>query len=156
MGAVSNPALTEWMAEEGLASDKMTSMDWPKFDIGRTAQGEMDREIVNPIRTFFSRHTQKELWEEGAKRRVMVYPVNDAEGVLADGQLQERGFWVRMEHPPLGRAFAYPGAFVRTEKNLCGPRSPAPGIGEHNAVVYGELLGIGEHELSILKERQII
>jgi crotonobetainyl-CoA:carnitine CoA-transferase CaiB-like acyl-CoA transferase len=156
MGAVSNPALTEWMAEEGLASDKMTSMDWPGFDIGRTTQEEMDREIVDPIRTFFGRHSQKELWEEGAKRRVMVYPVNDAEGVLAEGQLQERGFWVRMEHPPLGRTFAYPGAFVRTEKNLCGPRSPAPGIGEHNAVVYGELLGMGEQELSILKKRQII
>jgi len=156
MGAVSNPALSQWMAEEDLASDKMKAMDWPKFDIGRTPQEEIDREIVNPIRAFFERHSQKELWNEGVKRRVMVYPVNDAEGVLADGQLQERRFWVRMEHPPLGKTFAYPGAFVKTEKNLCGPRCPAPGIGEHNETVYGELLGITEQEFTTLKEKQII
>jgi len=156
MGAVSNPALTQWMAEEGLASETMRSMDWPGFDIGRTAQEEIDREVVNPIRTFFARHSQKELWEEGVRRRVMVYPVNDAEGVLADGQLQERGFWVRMEHPPLGREFAYPGAFVKTDENLCGPRFPSPGLGEHNPEVYGELLGMGEAELSTLRKRHII
>ena len=156
MGAVSNPALTRWMAEEGLASDAMKNMDWLKFDIGRMAQNMIDREIVNPIRDFFGRQTQKELWDEGVKRRVMVYPVNDAEGVLADGQLKERGFWVSIEHPALGKAFIYPGAFVKTEKNLCGPRSTAPEIGEHNEVVYGELLGMSEQELSKLKKRQII
>ena len=156
MGAVSNPALTRWMAEEGLAREKMKTMAWAKFDIGRTAQDEIDREIVNPIRAFFLRHTRKELWDEGVKRRVMVYPVNDAAGVLADGQLQERKFWVRMEHPPLGKTFTYPGAFVKTKKNLCGPRSPAPGIGEHNEAVYGELLEMGKPELNRLKEKGII
>jgi benzylsuccinate CoA-transferase BbsE subunit len=156
MGAVSNPALTRWMEKEGFATVKMKKMDWPKFDIGRTAQAEIDGEIVNPIRAFFLRHTQKELWDEGVKRRVMVYPVNDAEGVLADGQLQEREFWVSLEHPPLGKTFTYPGAFIKTEKNLCGPRSSAPSIGEHNLAVYGELLGMSEQEVIILKERQII
>ena len=61
-----------------------------------------------------------------------------------------------IEHPALGKAFTYPGAFVKTEKNLCGPRSPAPDIGEHNEAVYGELLGMSEQELSKLKKRQII
>jgi len=156
MGAVSNPALTRWMVEEDLATDKMKNMDWPKFDIGRTPQGEIDREIVNPIRTFFSRHTQQELWNEGVSRRVMVYPVNDAKGVLADGQLQERGFWVAMEHPPLKEKLLYPGAFVKTEQNLCGPRFPAPRLGEHNEKIYGELLKMDEQELMTLKKNRII
>ena len=87
----------------------------------------------------------------------MVYPVNDAEGVLAEGQLRERGFWVRMEHSPLGTAFDYPGAFVKTEKDLlCRPRSPAPGIGEHNKAVYGELLGMTGEELRRLKKEKVI
>jgi benzylsuccinate CoA-transferase BbsE subunit/naphthyl-2-methylsuccinate CoA transferase subunit len=156
MGAVSNPALTRWMAEEGLASDGMKSMDWPKFDIGRTAQEEIDQDIVNPIRAFFGRHTQRELWDEGVKRRVMVYPVNDAEGILADAQLQEREFWVRMEHPPLGKTLAYPGAFVKTEKDLCRPRFPAPNIGEHNLAVYEQLLGMDGREIDRLKQAGII
>ncbi len=156
MGAVSNPALTLWMAEENLASDRMKTMDWPKFDIGRTPQEEVDEAIVNPIRTFFSRHTQKELWQEGVKRRVMVYPVNDARGVLADGQLQERGFWVAMEHAPLQKPLLYPGAFVKTKQDLCGPRCPAPRLGEHNETVYGEWLGMDKQELMALKKMGII
>lgn len=156
MGAVSNPALTRWMAEEGLASDRMKTMDWSSFDIGRTAQKEIDEAIVNPIRAFFANHTQKELWEEGVKRRVMVYPVNDARGVLAEEQLQERNFWVRMEHPPLGRTLLYPGAFVKTDKDLCGPRFPAPGLGAHNEEVYGELLGMDHKELDRLRQEGIL
>jgi crotonobetainyl-CoA:carnitine CoA-transferase CaiB-like acyl-CoA transferase len=156
MGAVSNPALTKWMAEENLASQRMKSMDWPKFDIGRTPQEEIDQEIVNPIRTFFSRHTQKDLWQEGVRRRVMVYPVNDAEGVLSDNQLRERGFWVAMEHPPLNKPLLYPGAFVKTEQNLCRPRCPAPRLGEHNERVYGEWLGMDEGELMDLRRKRAI
>lgn len=156
MGAVSNPALTRWMGEEGLASEKMKTMDWPAFDIGRTDQHEMDEHIVNPIRTFFSRHTQKELWTEGVNRRVMVYPVNDAPGVLAEEQLKERGFYVRMEHPTLGKTLLYPGAFVKTRGMQCGPRFPAPGIGEHNETIYGELLSMNRDELDRLKREGII
>ncbi len=156
MGAVSNPALTRWMAKEGLATRKMKTMDWPKFDIGRTPQEEIDEAIVFPIRNFFLAHTQQELWQEGVKRRVMVYPVNDAKGVLAEAQLQERKFWVRMAHPPKGKTLLYPGAFVKTKGDLCGPRSPAPGIGQHNEEVYGELLGMDERELNGLKQEGII
>ncbi|MCU0580373.1 MAG: CoA transferase, partial [Desulfobacterota bacterium] len=49
MGAVSNPALTEWLAEEGLASERMKTMAWPDFNIGTTPQEEIDREIVGPL-----------------------------------------------------------------------------------------------------------
>lgn len=156
MGAVSNPALTRWMAEEGFATDTMKTMDWPTFDIGRTPQEKIDETVVTPIRKFFLAHTQQELWQEGVDRRVMVYPVNDAEGVLAEAQLEERKFWVRLEHPPLGKSLLYPGPFVKTRDDLCGPRSPAPGIGEHNEKVYGELLGVDEQELNGLKEAGII
>ena len=86
----------------------------------------------------------------------MVYPVNDAKGVLGDGQLRERGFWVAMEHPPLEKPLLYPGAFVKTAQNLCGPRFPAPQLGEHNERVYCDLLGMDEQELDILKQKQII
>ncbi len=156
MGAVSNPALTEWMAEEGLATERMKTMDWPRFDIGRTPQEEIDEHIVSPIRRFFLRLTQRELWEEGVKRRVMVYPVNDAKGVLDESQLEERKFWVRMEHPSLGKSLLYPGAFVKTSGYLCGPRFPAPHTGQHNGMVYGELLGMDQKELHRLKEDGIV
>jgi crotonobetainyl-CoA:carnitine CoA-transferase CaiB-like acyl-CoA transferase len=156
MGAVSNPALTKWMEEEDLASETMRAMDWPQFDIGRTPQGDIDRDLVRPISQFFLRHTQKELWEGGVKRRVMVYPVNDARGVLNDPQLAEREFWLQIEHPHLHDSIPYPGPFIKTEKGLCEVRCRAPMTGEHNDDVYGEELGISKEDRVKLKAAEII
>lgn len=156
MGAVSNPALTRWMDEEGLATDKMKAMDWPKFDIGKTPQEEVDAHIIGPMGEFFKRHTRKELWEGGIKRRVMVYPVNDAEGVLLDPQLRERDFWIEIEHPDLEETITYPGSFIRTEGNLCQVRGRAPRIGEHNGEIYIQELGMSKDELARMTTEKII
>ena len=139
MGAVSNPALTKWMDDEGLASEAMLAMDWPRFDIGHTPQDEIDRGIVEPVAAFFARHTQRELWDEGVKRRVMVYPINDASGVFAEAQLKEREFWVRLAHPAFEQELTLPGPFVKTEQGLCGVRGPAPTLGQHNREVFASL-----------------
>jgi crotonobetainyl-CoA:carnitine CoA-transferase CaiB-like acyl-CoA transferase len=136
MGAVSNPALTKWMAEEDTATEIMKNMDWAKFDIGRTSQEDIDLHIVGPMATFFKRHTQKELWDGGVKRRVMIYPVNDAKGVFDDPQLKERNFWIKIEHPDLEDTLKYPGPFIKVEGELCQVRGRAPLIGEDNEDIY--------------------
>jgi crotonobetainyl-CoA:carnitine CoA-transferase CaiB-like acyl-CoA transferase len=156
MGAVSNPELTRWMEEEGLASERMKAMDWPQFDIGRTPQEDIDREIVGPISEFFRRHTQKELWDGGVTRRVMVYPVNDARGVLNDSQLAEREFWRQIDHPHLHDALPYPGPFIKTEEGLCEVRHRAPMVGEHNDDIYGKELRISKKDRIKLKAERII
>jgi benzylsuccinate CoA-transferase BbsE subunit len=156
MGAVSNPALTRWMEEEGLAGDRMKTMDWPRFDIGRTPQEEIDTHIVGPVGKFFQRHTREELWEGGITRRVMVYPVNDAEGVLKDPQLRERGFWVQIEHPNLEEVITYPGPFIRTAGDLCQVRGRAPLIGEHNEEIYIQELGLSNDDLAEMKAEKVI
>ena len=156
MGAVSNPALTRWMEEEGLASEAMKAMDWPTFDIGRTPQEKIDRDIVVPVAEFFHRHTQEELWDGGVKRRVMVYPVNDARGVLNDPQLTEREFWVRIEHSHLHDTLIYPGPFIKTEGDLCQVRGRAPVVGEHNDKIYGEELGISKEGIMGLMAARVI
>lgn len=156
MGSVSNPALTKWMEEEGFASEVMKSMDWPRFDIGSTPQQDIDRDIVKPIGDFFSYHTQKELWEGGITRRVMVYPVNDARGVLNDPQLRERRFWVELYHSHLAENLTYPGPFIKTSVGLCRIRSRAPLIGEHNTDVYENELGLTGERMSELEAQRVI
>ncbi|MBI5446086.1 MAG: CoA transferase [Deltaproteobacteria bacterium] len=156
MGAVSNPELTRWMDEEGLATEAMRSIEWERFDIGRTPQDAIDRDVVGPIAAFFRRHTQQELWDEGVRRRVMVYPVHDAMGVRADEHLSERGFWVRVEHPCLPEPVALPGGFLRAEVDLCRPRGPAPLLGQHNREIYGGGLGLSDAELSRLGNAGVI
>ena len=155
MGAISNPALVKWMDEESMATDFIKNIDWPNLDIGKTPQEEIDL-IVEPILKFFMRHTKSELWEEGVKRRVMVYPVANAQDILCDPQLREREFWVELEHPELNDRITYPGAFVKTEDKLCRVRRRAPLIGEHNVEIYEEELGFSKEEITILKQCMVI
>jgi benzylsuccinate CoA-transferase BbsE subunit len=155
MGAISNPALVKWMEEENMATDLIKSIDWPNLDIGKTPQEETNL-IVEPISKFFMRHTKSELWEEGVKRRVMVYPVANAQDILRDSQLNEREFWVELEHPELNDKISYPGAFVKTEDKLCKVRRRAPLIGEHNTEIYEKELGFSREEIAILKESMVI
>lgn len=156
MGAVSNPALTRWMAEEGVASDVMQGMDWKTFDIGATPQQEIDAHIIEPIRAFFSRHTREELWDGGIRRRVMVYPVNDARGVLGDGQLKERKFWVELHHSHLADNLTYPGPFIQTSEAPCRIRGRAPLIGEHNTDIFENELGLSPERLAELQAMHVI
>jgi benzylsuccinate CoA-transferase BbsE subunit len=37
-------------------------------------------------------------------------PVQTVEDLYSDAQLRDRGFFVPVEHPELGRSFEYPGA----------------------------------------------
>lgn len=143
MGAVSNPALTQWMYDEGMGSQYMKELDWPRLDLGKTPQAEVDQGIVEPVAAFFAKHTQRELWDQGVKRRVMVYPVNDASGVLAEAQLKERGFWVRLAHPAFEQELTLPGPFVKTSDGLCQVRGPAPTLGQHNQEIFASLGGEG-------------
>lgn len=156
MGAVSNPALTRWMAEENLASDVMKAMDWPKFDIGRTPQEDIDRHIIRPMAEFFKRHTRKELWDGGVERRVMIYPVNDAKGVLDDLQLSERKFWVEIEHTALNDTLRYPGPFVKVAGDLCQVRGRAPLVGENNEEIYLKDMQLSGEEMVNLKANGVI
>lgn len=156
MGTISNPLLTEWLDEDDLAPDYMKNMNWATFDIGSTPQKEIDENIVDPISKFFAKYTMSELWTEGLKRRVMVYPVNNADGVLRNKHLEERGFWVDLEHPELGDKIKYPGAFIKTKENLCSVKGRAPLIGEHNEEIYRNLLGFSNREIDALTREHII
>ena len=155
MGMLSNPALTAWMDEEGLAPPYMKNMDWPNLDLGRTPQEEADQGLVEPVAAFFAHHTQQELWEQGVRRRVMVYPVNDAAGVLADAHLAQRGFWVRLAHPAHARELILPGPFVKTEEGLCAVRGPAPTLGQNNQEVYAGL-GLDSARLAALRGEGVV
>ena len=86
---------------------------------------------------------------------VAAAPVYDAEQLLNDPQLRARGIYPTVSDPELGsmrvqapvpRMSATPGAISHL-----GPR-----LGEHNAEVYRELLGLGRGRLRELREQGVI
>jgi len=154
MGVLSNPALVKWMDEENMCTEFIKGVNWPALDLGKTPQEEIDC-IVEPISKFFMSHTKSELWEEGVKRRVMVFPVADTKDILNDIQLKSREFWVVLEHPEVDDRIIYPGAFMKTEERLCRVRCRAPLLGEHNVEIYEEL-GFSKEEIAGLKQCMVI
>jgi crotonobetainyl-CoA:carnitine CoA-transferase CaiB-like acyl-CoA transferase len=153
--ARTNRALTTWIDSEGMASDFMNEFNWDTFDMAATTE-DVIRTLEEAIGKFFLRHTKAELFEEGARRRVDIYPVNDCRDIAEDVQLKERGFWTWVEHPELGVNLTYPGAFIKSSETCIGVRHRAPLIGEHNEDIYTKELGLSRAQLATLKQGNII
>jgi crotonobetainyl-CoA:carnitine CoA-transferase CaiB-like acyl-CoA transferase len=69
--------------------------------------------------------------------------------------LAERGYLVELDHPALGRLRDL-GAPFKLPACPGGPRRGAPLLGEHNAEVYGERLGLGAAALAALRRDGIV
>ena len=74
---------------------------------------------------------------------------------IADPHLHARGFWDEVHHPESG-----PYQQVTTPWQLSqSPRrttAPAPSLGEHNAYVLGDILGLSEQDIAALAKEGII
>jgi crotonobetainyl-CoA:carnitine CoA-transferase CaiB-like acyl-CoA transferase len=75
--------------------------------------------------------------------------------VIADPHLESRTFWDAVNHPEAGtyRQVTTPW---RLSKHPRRATSPAPGLGEHNGYVLGELLGLSAQEIAGLEAQGII
>ncbi|MDP2859604.1 MAG: CoA transferase [Bacillota bacterium] len=150
-----------WLDEEGFLDDYLRSFPWETVDgsmpEGAKAAEELLSRIEAPTIRFFMSHTKAELDEEARKRDLMLYPLADTKDVTESRQLKARDFWQKVQHPELGTAFTYPGAYAKfSDANLMpGITRRAPLIGEHNEEVYGEL-GVGDKELARLRKSGVI
>lgn len=154
-GARTNRALVEYMDEEGMAPEFMKEMDWENFDMA-TATEELFNNISYYVGKFFQKHTKQELFQEAVRRKMTLYPVQNAADIAADPQLKERGFWENLEHPELRDQLPYPRLpFILSEELAIKKRRP-PLIGEHNEEIYLGELGLSPEELTRFKELGVI
>lgn len=154
-GSRTNRALAKWMDEEEMLPEFMKKIDWDKFDLATVTEDLMNL-LNESVEKFFLNHTKAELYEWAMRTQAMLYPVSNCEDLLANTQLNERNFWVKLEHPELGEVITYPGAWaISSEANLnIGYRAPL--IGEHNQEIYEAELGMTNEELVMLKQSGVI
>ncbi len=151
----STKGLTQWVIEEGFAGEALKKVEWRTWNWQVVSQEQTD-ELIADFRRFFLSHTKSELWEGAQKRGIQLYPIFTPEDIVNFPQLQIRNYWEQVQHPNLGAALTYPGAFVRSADNCCQIRRPAPLIGEHNDDIYFGELGISKQELQIFKQAGVI
>lgn len=83
-------------------------------------------------------------------------PLNDTSDIVVDEHIAgAREMFPEVEHPVVGKlkGTAVPVKFSATPTTI---RKPSPLLGEDNAAVYGEMLGLSQEQLDELKAKKVI
>ncbi len=107
--------------------------------------------INKVVEHFFANITQEEAYHEGQERGFLIGSVRAPEDTLEDPHWHDRGLFVEVKHPELGKSFTYPGGSAVYPKSPWQISRRAPLIGEHNEELYGEL-GLDLTKLAALRE----
>ena len=111
-------------------------------------------EVDAIVEAWTEKHTKHEAMEKLAGAGVPSGAVLDSGEILANRHLIERGMVVAMEHPMRG-AFSMPGSPIHLSDSPTTV-TRAPLLGEHNAEVYGALLGTSAEELERLARDGVV
>ncbi|MBI4308300.1 MAG: CoA transferase [Chloroflexi bacterium] len=140
-------ALSQALGQPALADD-------PRFRNGPDRW--KNQEALDAIIADWTKDcTDYEVTETLQKVGVAAFPVMSGKEVWEDPHLRERRLYTQVEHAELGRRWVVrpPWRF-----NLTPPetRRAAPLMGEHNAYVFGEVLGMEEGDIKRLEAERAI
>ena len=143
--------LAEWMDEHGLAQDLLDEKYYALDGILENAF-----HITEVMADFFIQMPQSEIWQGGQERDFPWGGVRTLDDIMGDPHLEERNFFVQVEHPELGQSFTYPGAAAIYNGSPWNISRRAPLIGEHNQEVLCDELGVSQAELNLLAESGVV
>jgi len=132
------PRLRELLAPSGLAAE----LDDPRLDDAAYVKtSEATQQIAAVLGRWAAGRSAEEAFHALQRCNVVCAPNRPPEDLIHDAQCRERGDFVEIEHPELGRSFTYPRyPSIRSEAAWrSGPRAPL--LGEHNDAVWRELAG---------------
>ena len=115
--------------------------DWydlndPRFRDRTRISDETADYIDEQLKPWMMRYTKEELFAMCREKGVPFCPQYAIDEVVHHPHLQERGFFVTVEHPRAGQ-LTQPGAPYRFSKTPWAIRRPAPLLGEHTEEVLG-------------------
>jgi formyl-CoA transferase len=148
--AYRDPALLRGLFEALGAADEVSRLrDIPADQIA--GNPEIDAMVVQAV----SRVPRQEISEAAQGLGILSLPVNDAAAMVADPFLQERAFFVDIEHPELDATFVDAGTPLRFSASPYRISRRPPLLGEHNAEVY-EALGVDSAQLATLQREGVV
>jgi len=136
--ALGNPSWTE-DSRFAILSDRLENTD------------ELNRLVAGWTRQHSAEEVMALLQEHGVAAGV----VQNASDLANDPQLKQRGFFVELGHPELGKTIS-DATPIRLSDTPAKYNRAAPMLGQDNGYVYKQLLGMSEDEVAELGEQGII
>jgi crotonobetainyl-CoA:carnitine CoA-transferase CaiB-like acyl-CoA transferase len=143
--------LVEWMEGEGMAED-LKEEKWREEDYRLSHFSH----VLDVLERWTKKHTAKELFELGQLMRFPWAPVYSPKETLESPQLQERHFFVDVEHSEMSISVKYPGIPYQFSPPSSNRLKRAPLIGEDNVQIYQGELGLSDGELQRLSSLNVI
>lgn len=143
----------EWQA----LRREMGDPAWAKEDrfASHEARKRHEDELDQKVGAWTPQFTAQELTGRLQAAGVKAGVINAMKDIYSDPQLTERGQWVELEHPEIGKMHYQRPPFTLT-KSAPGPSHRDPLLGEHNSYFYKELLGMADSEYAALVEGGVI
>ena len=130
-----------WMAGYG-AEQELGEQRFEDPDVRVSEQERINQVMAD----FAAQRSAQELYHSAQKLRLLCTPVQSVADLLKDEQLDDRDWFVEVEHPEIGETFTYPGAPYKLSETPWQIRTRAPMVGEHTCEVLGEWLGLSSDE----------
>ena len=143
--------LGEWMDGYGLAQDLLDEKYQDPAVVEVSGQ-----HFADVLKNFFANMPLVEAYEGGQELNFPWGAIRTMEEIMGDPHLQDRDFFVPVEHPELGREFIYPGPAAIYNASPWSISRRAPLIGEHNQEIFGDELGLQQADLEGLKSSGVI
>ena len=143
--------LATWMAEYGLAQALLEE----KYQDPAVVE-ESGQHFADVLKNFFANMPLVEAYEGGQELNFPWGAVRTMGEIVGDPHLEDREFFVSVEHPELGREFTYPGPAAIYNASPWRISRRAPLIGEHNDEILGGELGFSKSDLAARKNLDAI
>jgi crotonobetainyl-CoA:carnitine CoA-transferase CaiB-like acyl-CoA transferase len=136
----------------GMAGD----LNDPKYQDPAVIAASTSHIIDNLVANFIASLPAEEVYHAAQARGFTWGAVRAPEALLDDAHLNDRDFWKRVDHAELNRSFLYPGEAAIYSGSPWRISRRAPLIGEHNAAIFCDELGLSRGELAALAENRVI
>ena len=137
--------------------EAMGSPDWAQLEIFEDmfVRGQNADAIYPLVEEWTMEHGKFEIMERCQQAGVPVTAVFTVGEAAEHPHLRARDYIVEIDHPELGRVRSL-GAPFRLPESPGGPKDPAPLLGQHNQLIFGERLGLSAPEQEQLRSEGIL
>ena len=125
--------------------------DHPRFKTTADRVAHMDETDAAWTQTL----GKMEVFAITKRYRIPCAPVRDVGEVMHDPHMHERGMLEWIDHDEIGR-IVVPTSPLRFHGADRVVTTPSPKLGQHNAEIYGDWLGLSSDEITDLKESGVI